>query len=289
MGNIGDKKRIHEVNMLLEKEDEIALRTRLHLLEDRESQKTERLMEKVLGMLGETQLPDGSWEKTIYKTLPNLHLLVDIRQENSALFQRGFEWILSLKGPLGFHEYWEEGMTIHGRDVNCPYGRRLGTPEFSGRVLHLLGRIGYEGPVVDETIYNVMQYQRYDGGFHGPRFWEEDRRSCPGATLWVTRGLLSLGREEDAVEKALSWVEREEVEDTPYQYSTSALALETLYLHSTQETDCVKRHIEYLLSLWEDGQWVFGSYNETRRQLRANVYKVLNAIQKFRPQILERL
>lgn len=74
-----------------------------------------------------------------------------------------------------------------------------------------------------------------------------------------------------------------------YQYSTSALALETLNLHTPKETTYVAKHIKYLLSLREGERWRFRSYNETRRQMRANVFMVLNAIQKFRPHILGNL
>lgn len=278
-----------EIETLLEEDDEIALRTRLRLLNDRGSRETERLKEKTLVTLRGTQLPDGSWGRSIYRTLSNLHLLIDADEAETGAFRRGFDWILSLKGPMGFHEYWVEGMTIRARDVNCPYGCRLGTPEFSGRVLYLFGRIGYDAAVVDETIRNTLQFQRHDGGFHGPRFWEEDGRSCPGATLWVARGLLSLGREQDIVEQAISFVTGEDIVDTPYQYSTSVLALETLYLHSPKETPRAAEHIEYLLSLREGGRWRFGSYNQTRRQVRANIFMVLRAVCKFRPRILDAL
>ncbi|NIQ05888.1 MAG: terpene cyclase/mutase family protein [Candidatus Korarchaeota archaeon] len=277
---------MNEIELLLEEDDGIALRTRIHLLNDTSSKETERLEEKVMDLFESTQLPDGSWERTIYKTLPHLHLLIDILKVDTKLFQNGFNWILSLKGPMGFHEYWEEGMTIHGRDVNCPYGCKLGTPEFSGRVLYLFGRSGYDDSIVEETIENVMQFHRYDGGFHGPRFWEEDKKSCPGATLWVTRGLLSLGKEQDIVEEAVTFIEQEDIADTPYQSSTSALALETLFLHTPKETACVAKHIKYLLSLRDGEKWRFRSYNETKRQMRANIFMVLNAIQKFRPHIL---
>lgn len=49
-----DREYASELDLILEEEDEIALRTRLHLLEDRGSQKTEVLSEKVLGMLKDT-------------------------------------------------------------------------------------------------------------------------------------------------------------------------------------------------------------------------------------------
>jgi hypothetical protein len=275
--------------ILLEEDDEIALRTRIHLFNDRESYETERLAKKVVKKLGRTQLPDGSWERTLYATLSHLHLLIDIAHVDTPMFRKGFTWILSLKGPMGFHEYWEEGMTIHARDVNCPYGCKLGTPEFSGRVLYLFGRQGYDDPVVDETIHDIMQFHRDDGGFHGPRFWEEDKKSCPGATLWATRGLLSLGREQDTVERAVAFIEREEIADTPYQYSTSALTLETLHLYTPHETASAAKHIEYLLSLREGEKWRFESYNETRRQTRANIFTVLSAVQKFRPRVIDTL
>lgn len=278
-----------EIEMLLEEQDAVALRARIHLLHDEGSSETRRLAARVCATLEHAQLADGSWGRTIYGTLSNLHLLIDLERLDTWAFRRGFGWVLSLKGPMGFHEYWEEGMTIHARDVNCPYGCRLGTPELSGRVSYLFGRIGHEGPVVDETIQRTLQFQRYDGGFHGPRFWGEDRKSCHGATLWVTRGFLSLGREEDTVEDAISFVEQEDVEDTPYQYAMSALALETLYLLSPEETPLAARHIEYLLSLREGGTWRFGSHNATRRQIRANVLTVLTALQKFRPRILSTL
>lgn len=281
---------MEEIDVLLKEEDEIALNTRLHILDDRKSRETETLEKKVMEIFAEKQLSNGSWENTIYKTFPNLHLLIDMNKENTELFQKGFNWILFLKGPLGFHEYWEEGMTIYGRDANCLYGCKLGTPEVTGRVLHLFGRIKYDNPIVDESIKNTPQFRRYDGGFHGPRFWEEDKKSCIGATLWVTRGFLTLQRENSVVKDAIDFIEWEEIRDTPYQFSNSSLTLETLYLHSSKETSYVKKHIEYLLSLRDDkGIWKFASDHGDRKRNRANIFIVLNAIRKFNPDILDEL
>jgi len=148
--------------------------------------------------------------------------------------------------------------------------------------------MGFDDPIVDESVESVWQFQRYDGGFHGPRFWEEDQRSCIGATLWVTRGLLSLGLEKDAIESAIDFVEAEEIEDSPYQFSNSALTLETLHLYGCEsENECVKRHMDYLLSLKDgEGKWRCASDPDQRARNRAVVFLILDAIRKLRPEIL---
>ena len=238
-----------EREIILEEDDGIALRTRGHRADDEEAPETERLKEKTLVALVPSQLPDGSWGRTICRTLSNLHLLIHVYKIDSTAFRRGFDWILSLTSLLGFHEYWEEGTTIHGRDVNCPYARRLGTRELSGQVLHLFDRIGSDAPIVDETRRNTFQLPRTDGGFHGPRFCEEDGKRCPGATLWLARGLPSLGRGQNTVKEAMSFIEQEDVVDTAYRYSTSALGLETHYLHSPEDTPRLTQHVDYRLSL----------------------------------------
>lgn len=279
---------MRDLDFLLDGEDKVALRTRLHLLGDRDSQETRLLERRVVEGLADAQLPNGSWDNTIYRTLSNIRLLIDLGLEETEQFQESLEWIMSLKGPLGFHEYCEEGEKVRCRDEHCPYGSKLGTPEFTGRVLHLFGKMGFDDPIVDESVESVWQFQRYDGGFHGPRFWEEDQRSCIGATLWVTRGLLSLGLEKDAIESAIDFIEAEEIEDSPYQFSNSALTLETLHLYGCEsENECVKRHMDYLLSLKDgEGKWRCASDPDQRARNRAVVFLILDAIRKLRPEIL---
>jgi prenyltransferase beta subunit len=271
---------MNKVDILLEKEDEIALRTRLHLLCDENSEETEYLQKRVVKNLSEVQNSNGSWNNTIYRTLQNLHLLIDTQNQDTKMFSRGFQWILSLKGPQGFHEYGEEGQKVYCRDEECPFGSMLGAPEFTGRVLYLFGRMTYENPIVNESVANIMQFRRADGGFHGTRYWEEDKRSCIGATLWVARGLLSLGRETEVVEGAVHFIEQEKIFESPHQFPISALTLETLFLHSQKETAIVKHHIQYLLGLRRGMNWELPSTNG--KKYRENLFFVLNALRKFR-------
>ncbi|MGD2248940.1 MAG: hypothetical protein PVF58_11090 [Candidatus Methanofastidiosia archaeon] len=271
-----------ELDILLEKEDSTALNTRIHLLNDTKSQKTIRITKKVVKTLKKTQLPNGSWENTIYTTIPTLGLLVDCGHKDTPLFQNGFKWLLSLKGPYGFHEYSEEGQKVYCRDEYCPYGSELGSPELTGRVLHLCGKVRYKNDSIDEVIEGVMQFKRDDNGFHGPQFWEQDQKGCVGATLWLTRGLLKLHRKLDIVKGCIDFIQKADIDHNKYQFGTSALTLETLYLYSPEKTDCVKAHITYLLSLKNDDTWVLGSPKD-RKDYRKRLFTVLKALSRFHP------
>lgn len=276
-----------ELDMFLEEKDEIALNTRINLLRDRISPETKALTTIVIKSVRETQLPNGSWGNTIYKTIPTLRLLVDAHKHTTALFQKGFDWLLSLKGPSGFHEYSEEGQKVYCRDEYCPYGSELGSPELTGRVLHLCGKVGFTNPAIDEVIESMKQFQREDNGFHGPQFWEHDKKSCIGATLWLTRGLLKLNREPEIVEGAINFIENAEITHNVYQFSTSALALETLYLYNPEKTECVNAHIDYLLSLRNGNTtWNLDSNQQDRKEYRHRLFTVLKAISKFDPDII---
>lgn len=269
-----------ELDTLMEKEDFIALKTRIHLLDDKKSSKTLHLTKKVIKNLEKTQLSNGSWENTIYKTIPALDLLIDAGYKDTTVFQKGFEWLLSLTGPFGFHEYCEEGQEIYCRDEYCPYGGKLGSPELTGRVFYLCGKAKFTHSTLDNIIECIMQFQRDDNGFHGPQFWEQDKKSCIGATLWVTRGLLTLNKKPTIVRDAIDFIQKAEINHHLHQWGTSALTLETLYTYNSEKTPCVKAHITYLLSLKKNATWKLGSV-EDRKKYRNHLFAVLKAISNF--------
>jgi squalene-hopene/tetraprenyl-beta-curcumene cyclase len=207
------------------------------------------------------------------------------REEMAGPFQRGLDWIFSMQSKNGGWAAFDVDNTLefvnkipfsdHGACLDSP------TPDITGRILELLGNIGYsdDHPVCEKALRFIAARQQSNGSWEGR--WGVNYLY---GTWCVVQGLVAIGLDpqDESIRRAVEWLRSVQNHDggwsescesylkrrhVPLKESTAsqtAWALMALIAAGEHESKEVRRGIEFLLSSQNSkGGWDEEAYTGT--------------------------